>query len=141
MRPRDAEATRPAVTGRDGGLRPRVRRHGPVDRRPLFRERRQGFFLAGDALDRQGIDRDGVQPRKEVPWPDRVRLAVFLHQPLAEQLLGFAIFRDADSAEQDHAAERQPAIAFEAAIVEYGLRLVDFEADPRLPPHYPPLIA
>jgi hypothetical protein len=98
----------------------------------LLGQRRQRLFLAGDALDRDGIDGDDVDPREEALGPVSPGLAVFGHQRFAEPLLGLPVVDDPDPAEQAHAAIGETRIALEPAVVEDTVLLVDLEADPRL---------
>src|ERR1700709_642744 len=107
--------------------RPGVRRPGEIDLRPLLRGQRT--LLAGDPLDRDGVDGDDIEPREEALWPSCIRLAVFLLQHFAKALLDVALIDDANAAEQDDAGVSETGIALEASVVENLVGFVDFEAD------------
>jgi len=109
-------------SGAGRALDPSIWRLRPVSRGPLLGQRRQRLFLAGDALDRNGIDGDDVDPREEALGSASLGLAVFRHQGFAEPLLDVAVFDDPDPAEQAHASIGETRIAFEPAVVEDVLR-------------------
>ena len=67
--------------------RPRVRRLAAVERRPLAGDVGQDDLLAAEAVDRELVERDLVDARKEVLGPRRAGGAVLGHQRRKEALL------------------------------------------------------
>ena len=105
----------------------RIRRPGEIHRRPL--PGGHHLLLAGDPLDRDGVDGDDVEPREETFRPSSIGLAVFLHQHFAESLPGGLLIDNTDRAEQDDAGVSETGIALEASIIEHLLRFIDLEAN------------
>src|SRR5690348_7334199 len=107
-------------------------RLGEILFRPLVTDGGQRTFLAGDALERDAIDRHLVEPRIEALGPHPFRVAVFRHETVEETRLGRWVALNRDRAEGDDAGIAHRRVAFELAIGIDRTHFGGFERDARI---------